>query len=197
MRRCGASPISRTACSKNTRRVHRLPFIDMAAEFPQDPALVGDAIHLEVPRAGAAGVDLSAAPDTDDRGAAGGRTAASRVPAVETRAPRVRSAATADLRSTSFGRIATDAVHPTGAARVEAVAPLHRAAPGRNGRPTAASPVVERVPAPRHARARRRGRRAPSVDALVGRAAARALLPFARRSRAPGRRRFARDTRTA
>ena len=27
-------------------RVHRLPFIDMAAEFPQDPALVGDAIHL-------------------------------------------------------------------------------------------------------------------------------------------------------
>ena len=27
-------------------RVHQLPFIDMAAEFPQDPALAGDAIHL-------------------------------------------------------------------------------------------------------------------------------------------------------
>jgi hypothetical protein len=26
--------------------MHRLPFIDMAAEFPQDPALAGDAIHL-------------------------------------------------------------------------------------------------------------------------------------------------------
>jgi hypothetical protein len=27
-------------------RVHQLPFVDMAAEFPQDPALAGDAIHL-------------------------------------------------------------------------------------------------------------------------------------------------------
>ena len=27
-------------------RVHQLPFIDMAAEFPQDPALAGDAVHL-------------------------------------------------------------------------------------------------------------------------------------------------------
>ena len=26
--------------------MHQLPFIDMAAEFPQDPALAGDAIHL-------------------------------------------------------------------------------------------------------------------------------------------------------
>jgi len=27
-------------------RTHQLPFIDMAGEFPQDPALAGDAIHL-------------------------------------------------------------------------------------------------------------------------------------------------------
>jgi hypothetical protein len=27
-------------------RVHGLPFIDLSAEFPQDPALAGDAIHL-------------------------------------------------------------------------------------------------------------------------------------------------------
>ena len=27
-------------------RVHQLPFIDMAAEFPQDPALASDAVHL-------------------------------------------------------------------------------------------------------------------------------------------------------
>jgi hypothetical protein len=29
--------------------LHRLPFIDMAREFPQDPALAGDAIHLRYP----------------------------------------------------------------------------------------------------------------------------------------------------
>jgi hypothetical protein len=27
-------------------RTHQLPFIDMAKDFPQDPALAGDAIHL-------------------------------------------------------------------------------------------------------------------------------------------------------
>lgn len=34
---------------RNYARTHALPFIDMAAEFPQNPALAGDAIHLRYP----------------------------------------------------------------------------------------------------------------------------------------------------
>lgn len=34
---------------ENYARVHRLPFIDIASEYPVDPSLAGDAIHLRYP----------------------------------------------------------------------------------------------------------------------------------------------------